>query len=97
MAQGRAVHQTQRHGVDLAAAAVIFKAMRGALSDVDDPYDRDDAEHAIQQLQDAVEDDAAEVQTRAGRLQGLATRTGSTALATATTGRNELLQMLALG
>lgn len=96
VAQGQTVHQVQHQGIDPAAAAEIFKAMRDALSEVMDSDDRDDAEHAIRELEAAVEDDdAAEVQKRAGRLRRLATRVGSTALTAATTtGTNELLQML---
>jgi hypothetical protein len=99
VAQGQTVQQTQHQSIDSAALTEILQTMRDALSDVRDPDDRDDAEHAIRELEVAVDEgDQAEVQKRAGRLQRLANRLGSTALTTATTaGTNELLQSLGLG
>lgn len=99
VAQGQTVNQTQHQGVDADALAEIFKAMLDARSDINDPDDRDDVEHAIRDLHAAVDEgDPAEVKKRVGRLQRLVNRVGSTVLITATTtGTNQLLQLLGLG
>ncbi len=101
--QGQNVTQTQHSGIDAAALAEIFGAMRAALSTVENPHDRDDVEHGIQQLEAAVQGGDAEAVTEsAGRLQRLAARVGkaasNTAITAATTeGVNQLLVALGIG
>lgn len=103
VAQGQNVTQTQRSGIDAAALAEIFEAMRAALSTIEDPHDRHDVEHGIQQLEEAVQGGDAEAVTQsAGRVQRLATRVGkaagNTAITAATTeGVNQLLVALGIG
>lgn len=98
VAQGDTVNQTQNNGIDAAALAEIFSAMRQALSDVADDGDRDDVSHAIRELEAAVESgDRAGVEERAGRLKRLGSRVGSTALTTATAaGTTQVLQLFGL-
>lgn len=75
VAQGETVTQMQNHGLDAASLAEVFKAMRDALSSVEDPGDRDDVTHAIRELEVAVEDgNAEEIEQRAGRLKRLGSR-----------------------
>jgi hypothetical protein len=101
-AQGNDITQTQNAGIDAAALAEIFKAMREALSTVEDSNDRDDVEHGIQQLEGAVHrGDTEEITASAGRLQRLGARigtaAGNTALTVATTeGVKQLLAALGL-
>lgn len=100
--QGQNVTQTQNQGIDAESLSAIFRAMRDALSTVEDPDDRDDIEHGIQQLEAAIESGNSEVvAASAGRLQRLGARVGSTAsnaaVATATgEGIKQLLRLLGL-
>lgn len=101
--QGVTVNQTQNQGIDAETLAAIFRAMREALSTVEDPHDREDVEHGIQQLEAAVQSgDAKEVTASARRLQRLGARVGTvasnTAITVATTeGVRQLLGALGLG
>ncbi|MFT4083112.1 MAG: hypothetical protein QM638_11050 [Nocardioides sp.] len=101
--QGEAVNQTQNQGIDAEALSAIFAAMRDALSTVQDPQDREDVEHGIQQLEAAVlSGDAEEITSSAGRLRRLGARVGTTAsnavIAAATgEGVQQLLGVLGLG
>jgi len=98
VAQGETVNMTQSQGIDAASLSEIFRAMREALSSVEDPEDREDASDAIRELELAVaQGDTETIQKQAGRLKRLASRIGSTALATATTvGTTEVLQAFGL-
>ncbi|MFW6774716.1 hypothetical protein ACOACO_10560 [Nocardioides sp. CPCC 205120] len=98
VAQGQTVNQTQHQGLDAAALEKIFRAMRDALADVDDPGLRDVAERAIGDLEGAVQrGDTDDVVARARGLERLAGLVGSTALTTATsTGVTQLLQAVGL-
>ena len=101
--QGNTVNQTQYQGIDAAALSSIFQAMREALSTVEDPQDRDDVEHGIQALEEAVQSgDPEAVSASAGRLQRLGARVGTaagnTAITVATTeGVKQVLGALGLG
>ena len=101
--QGQNVTQTQNNGVDAEALSAIFRAMREALSTVEDPHDREDVEHGIQHLEAAVESgDPEAVTASAGRLQRLGARIGTAAGNTAITaataeGVKQLLGALGLG
>lgn len=103
VAQGQNLTQTQNNGIDAEGLSAIFKAMRDALSTVEDPQDREDVEHGIAQLEaDVQSGDAETVAASAGRLQRLATRIGTTAGNTAITtataeGVRQLLSALGLG
>lgn len=99
VAQGDTVNMTQPQGIDPASLSEIFKAMRDALSSIEDADDREDVSHAIRELEVAVESQDGEGITRqAGRLKRLAGRIGSTAVATATTvGTTQVLQGFGLG
>lgn len=81
--QGAHVQQTQFQGLDTAALAEVFQAMRDAFADLSDD-DRDDAEHLMDELNEAVEQgDVVEVKKRTGRLVRFTSRIGSTAVTTA--------------
>lgn len=103
VAQGENVTQTQNNGIDTAALSEIFKAMREALPTVEDPDDREDMEHGIQELEAAAESgDPEAVAASAGRLRRLATRigaaAGNTAITVATTeGVEQVLGTFGLG
>lgn len=96
--QGQTVNQTQGGGIDAAALAEIFQAMREALSSVEDDDDRDDVSHAIQELEVAVENgDRQAVEQRAGRLKRLGSRVGTTVVTTATAvGTTQILHAFGL-
>lgn len=98
VAQGDTVNQTQNQGIDAATLAEIFKAMRDALSSVEDPDDREDVSDAIRELEVAVEEgDNEAIRKRAGRLERMGGRIGSTVLTTATAaGTEAVLQAVGL-
>lgn len=98
VAQGETVIQRQDQGVDAAALAQAFGAMRQALSSVEDAEDREDVSDAIQDLEVATkENDTEAIQKQAGRLKRLGSRVGSTALTTATAvGTTQVLEVFGL-
>ncbi len=102
-AQGENVTQTQNNGIDAESLSAIFKAMRDALSKIEDADDREDVSHAINELEAAAQDGNVEiVQQRAGRLRRLGNHlgvtAGNTAISTATAaGTTGILTAFGLG
>lgn len=97
--QGFNVTLTQNNSIEPEALSAIFQSMRAALSTVDDPQDRDDVEHSIQELEAAVAGgDPQTITASAGRLKRLGARIGTTAVTVATTqGVEQLLTLIGVG
>jgi len=93
--------QTQHQGIDADSLSTILRAMRDALSDLDDEDDRDDLQLQIDALEAEAskqEPDPEAIERRISRLRKIAAKVGNPALVTTVTvATTELLQALGIG